>query len=294
MKQEDVYLRCEGCARYYPIVEGIPHLAYLPEQGAEEPDFNTMQAQYERDYQDAESDAYEEGVIKNYGDKTELIATGWAESFEGPFLDFGCGTGQVSRVLTKHHSPVFAFDIASRSVRRNAEANNVFAVEANAFYLPFKDRIFETVCSNGVLHHIVDLESCLQEMARITNKNIAISEPAITRHYPLLLRAAHWAKQTLKSCLKAVGFLDAVKRARRSLRPHDYTGVSKYERHLQPEEIIDVLKKIGFEVTMLQYWTNMPWKGRSEFKKRLTKWFASSRRGTHFELRAERRAEKAY
>ncbi len=284
---------CAACGRSFPIIANIPELLYYPDGENEQSNFNNSQAQYERDIHERDAEIYEDRIVKVWGDKTELIATEWAKMFPGPVLDYGCGTGQLSRVLKQCHSPVYAFDISSVSLCKNIKDNNVLAVIANAFHLPFGNRSFETVCCNGVLHHIIDLRAVITEMARIANRFILISEPCTVVHYrfPLLRRTA-------KVILQATGLLGFARQLRQYLRLSDDSGSSKsrdsggskskYERGLEPHEVIELLEGVGFGVRLLRFWTNLNWRRRSRIKRVLMRMLVSNKTGTHFEIRAER------
>lgn len=283
---------CVICGRKYPIVADIPELIYYPDEGGQQRNFNSSQVQYERYVHDKEAKIYEDLVVKIFGDKTELIATDWAKSFPGPILDYGCGTGQISRIMKRYHDLVYAFDISMVSVAKNIQDNDVLAVTANAFHLPFLDKSFETVCCNGVLHHIVDLRSAISEIARVVNRFIAISEPCPVARYRILSKAPFLLKKATmsfaKASLQAVGLLEFALRLRQKFRPSNNFEGSKYERKLEPCEIIKLLEEGGFKVNMLRFWTNLNWKWRSRIKKVITRMLISNKAGTHFEIRAER------
>jgi len=278
---------CVACGTKYLIRDGIPNLIYYSNGGGHE-NFNNIQTQYERDVHNEEAEIYEKRVVNVWGDKTELIATGWAKLFPGPVLDYGCGTGQISRVLKRYHSPVYAFDISSVSVSKNIQDNNVLAVTANAFHLPFKSKSFETVLCNGVLHHIVDLRAAVAEMSRVANRFIAISEPCLFSYYRILSKTPVFLRRAAKAILQAIGLLGFARRFINHLRPSGYSRGSKYERQLEPYDVVSLLEEHGFKIKMLRYWTNLNWKRRSPLKKLLMRILISNKAGTHFEIRAER------
>lgn len=282
---------CVSCGTKYFIKDDIPTLIYYPDGEGHE-NFNKIQAQHECDVHNAQAKIYEKIVVNMYGDKTELIATDWAKLFPGPVLDYGCGTGQISRVLKRYHSPVYAIDISSASVSKNIQDNNVLAVTANAFHLPFKSKSFETVLCNGVLHHIVDLRTIVAEMSRVANRFIAISEPCPFSYYRILSKVSVLLKRAsyalAKALLRAVGLLEVVRQFRRHSEPQGDFGGSKYAQHLEPCDLVSLLEEHGFEIKMLRYWTNLNWKRRSPLKKLLMRILISNKAGTHFEIRAER------
>lgn len=173
-------LSCKSCAQEYPILDGIPDMrVYESPSCASE--FNKQQAIYETVLHDEEAETdYEKGVIRTFGTKTRLMVKNWAMEIDktsaSSVLDYGCGTGQVSRVMAHHIKPLFAFDISEKSLRKNMFENGVLGVLANSLYLPFKERAFNIVCINGVLHHIVDLERAIGELARVTAGTVFVSE----------------------------------------------------------------------------------------------------------------------
>jgi len=274
----DATLKCESCGRRYPQYMSIPDLTFFPERDDSD-SFNQKQAEYERNLHDTEAQStYDDLVVRRYGDKTELIAEHWASRLQPPVLDYGCGTGQISRVLRRRFEEVFAFDISPISTVRNARENGVLAVIANCFRLPFRDGAFESSCANGVLHHLVDLRSAIQEMARVTRNSIAISEPSPLGLYGLGSKSLCLIKASIKKVLIAL----------RLRRQGAGGSESKYERPLAPEEVAVHLREAGFEIVHLRFWTNLPWSGRSAMKRFLTRKLASKRAGTHWELIAQR------
>ncbi len=287
-EEDKTVFRCVVCGKSYPIEADVPNLVYYSDAGGEQTNFNKVQAQYERDVHDQEAETYEDDVVKAYGDKTELIATAWAKALPGEVLDYGCGTGQLSRVLKRYYSPVYAFDISSVSVSMNIKDNDVLAVASNAFHLPFRNKCFETVLCNGVLHHIVDLRSAITEMARISNRFIAISELCTIAHYRIFWKIPLILRRTAKALLQTIGLLRSYGQLKQYFRLSGESKGSNYERPLEPGEIIKLLEEVGFKVTMQRFWTNFGWRRRSRLKKVLIRTLLSNKAGTHFEIRAER------
>jgi ubiquinone/menaquinone biosynthesis C-methylase UbiE len=300
-------LRCTACAREYPVVDGTADLRVY-ESPTYASEFNKEQALYEAGFHDerVETD-YEERVIGLFGTKTRLMVENWAREMDGVpgrmVLDYGCGTGQVSRVMARRIKPLFAFDISEQNLRQNMHDNDILGVLANSLYLPFKENAFDFVFINGVLHHIIDLERAVGELARITAGSVYISEgvprskPSLARmiRYPGLPRKAAYGGYLIVHRLRTL--LGRGKRAVSRLatalfRPQqDQTSKShgsKYERALEVAVIEALLAAHGFQRNRLLYQTNIDIPGDGVLKNRLTRLLVNDVLGTHFDLRMDR------
>jgi ubiquinone/menaquinone biosynthesis C-methylase UbiE len=299
-------LVCGGCGGQFPVSGGIPNLSFFP-QGTPEDEFNQVQATYEAELHDQEAESnYEQTVLNVFGTKTRLMAQNWADTLGGAptqrILDYGCGTGQLSRVLGLSFQPVYGFDISPVSVHKNVIENGVLGCVANGFALPFRDQAFDAVCINGVLHHIVDLPGAVAEICRVTKKRVYISEgiprgrPGLGRvsAYPSLKQKALYALYALwwnilnagripGRVLRKIGVLA------RSAGAEGDAHVSKYERPLDPGAVESLFVERGFQGDHLLYWTNVDYSGDGSIKRFLTKAFVNGRTGTHFDLQLSRK-----
>jgi len=84
-------------------------------------------------------------------------------------LDLGCGTGRWSKYLSKRASCIEAVDpsvavFSAASVLKDCE--NVRVSQASIDQLPFDDNSFDFVFGLGVLHHIPDTQSAMNECVR--------------------------------------------------------------------------------------------------------------------------------
>lgn len=300
-------LCCKSCTQAYPIIDGIPDMRVY-ESPLFTSEFNKHQALYEAALHDEEAESdYEESVIRTFGTKTRLMVENWAMEIDKTssysVLDYGCGTGQVSRVMVHHIKPLFAFDISEKSLRKNMRENGVLGVLGNSLYLPFKERAFDIVCINGVLHHIVDLERAICELSRVSATSIYVSEgiprgrPSFSRIplYPRFNRrfafciylVIYWFRALLgkgKTGMKRLAsVLFRFGRGRIS-KSHG----SKYERPLDVFSVESLMVVNGFKRNRLLWYTNIDIPGDGTVKKLLTGVLVNDVAGTHFDLRMDR------
>ncbi len=94
-------------------------------------------------------------------------------SFNGKkVLEIGIGLGTDLRQFAEGGAECFGIDITDRHIEltlQNFAVNGlkVDVRKADANCLPFPDNTFDVVHSFGVLHHIPDVESALQEISRV-------------------------------------------------------------------------------------------------------------------------------
>lgn len=302
-------LACHSCNNTYPLVGGIPDLrvyASIAHAGA----FNEYQARYEAELHDAQAEAlYEQHVVEVYGTKTRMICQDWAREAQ-PLpahlcLDYGCGTGQVSRVISRQVRPLFAFDISEVSVRKNVGENGVVGVLANALFLPFKDRAFDVVYVNGVLHHVVDLDSAIDELARVTERLVCVSEgtpraplrslSTVMRYPTVGARCAyalyvvlHVPMTALARALRSLHRAGSARRVDQGQEPAAGRSHSEHERPLRVDQVESRIQANHFSRRRLRWFTNIDYKGDGMAKRWLTRVLVNGVTGTHFDLIMER------
>lgn len=93
------------------------------------------------------------------------------EFFRGKLvLDAGCGTGRHAHHAARYGADVVAADLGPAievAQRNNAALENVLAVQADLYDLPFADGTFDFAYSLGVLHHLPDPEGAFRELLRV-------------------------------------------------------------------------------------------------------------------------------
>lgn len=89
-------------------------------------------------------------------------------------LDLGCGDGFASMEALRKGAYVTAVDISPKSIdcliaaaRKERLECNLTAVVMDAHKLSFSDNCFDVVFGNGILHHLIDLHSALEEIKRV-------------------------------------------------------------------------------------------------------------------------------
>lgn len=85
-------------------------------------------------------------------------------------LDAGCGMGRWSKFVAKKSKRLFCVDI-SESIDIAKEylklEKNILFVQADLVNLPFRDNLFDSIYSLGVLHHIPDTKKAFFELYRV-------------------------------------------------------------------------------------------------------------------------------
>ena len=89
-------------------------------------------------------------------------------------LDFGAGTGNLTKHFLEFGCEVTACDVSQKSLdvlKKKFEGdNNLKTRLISGEKLPFKDNSFDIVATYSVLHHIPDYLLAVREMIRVTKK----------------------------------------------------------------------------------------------------------------------------
>ena len=143
---------------------------------------------------------------------------------KGRLLDFGCGDGQFLNLIAKYCEGTDGVDISETAL--DQARSNYPALEFKSMpedgKLPYPDNYFDTVTATDVLEHILDLETLLEELHRITKPggHLLIATSEITR---------------IKMILISLKFLD------------DYFyPASPHIRYFTRHNLADILKRKGF------------------------------------------------
>jgi len=93
-----------------------------------------------------------------------------ADLFVSPILDLGCGDGFVANQVLQGFSCV-GMDM-DKTPLRSAQSSGSYhlVLNADARHLPFKDKTFGTVYSNGAMEHMEALKAVITEINRVLKK----------------------------------------------------------------------------------------------------------------------------
>ena len=91
-------------------------------------------------------------------------------------LEAGCGTGQLSLFLSRYQRHIYSIDLSTGSLelgenfREKNNIENVFFLRMSLFNLFFKEEFFDTIISNGVLHHTENPKLAFIELTKYLKK----------------------------------------------------------------------------------------------------------------------------
>jgi len=120
-------------------------------------------------------------VVRAYADpKVEFIKQ--YVPLTGRVLDLGCGNGIFTLRFANAGAEVTGLDYSLHLLRQNKHSRLICG-DANS--VPFPDRKFDVVFEANVLHHVVDRERVIREMARTSRRYVVLLEP--NRYNPLML-----------------------------------------------------------------------------------------------------------
>jgi SAM-dependent methyltransferase len=155
-------LRCEGCARTYPIRNGIPRFVSDDNYAAS---FGVQWNLFKGEQIDTVN-GFKLSATRFYAE------TGWPpESLSGKWLlDAGCGAGRFLDVASSAGAEVVGIDIsnavdaAGQTLRGR---KNVHLVQASIYALPFRPGVFDGCYCLGVIQHTPDPLAALRALPRV-------------------------------------------------------------------------------------------------------------------------------
>jgi SAM-dependent methyltransferase len=93
---------------------------------------------------------------------------------ESSVLDVGAGNGMFTYWWTHCAGEVVGIELSSNMIDRSPVRDRL--LRGDVLNLPFADNSFDVVFAGNLLHHLVQPENALREMARVSRGGVAICE----------------------------------------------------------------------------------------------------------------------
>ena len=162
-------LDCKGDKSYsVPIINDIPRFNLTgkkhPQQDTYTYWWNVSHKNFE--YNDVENEVHFKSTIKISDD----------EYFEKKIIDFGCGNGRFSRIVSKKNPKLLVLLDLSEGIDKayydaKENSNNVIAIQGNILEIPIKNEYFDVLYSWGVLHHTGDTRKAFKIATKLVKVN---------------------------------------------------------------------------------------------------------------------------
>jgi SAM-dependent methyltransferase len=175
---------CLSCHRIYPVQVGIPRFL---------PDLSSGEQQVKRSF-NLEHSRYLDSHYLHFG---ERLVQQWLDDIQLPreffrgklVLDAGCGSGRWTYAMAQLGATVVAIDLTDAGVeithRATAQLENVAALQASVFHLPFRPESFDLVVSWGVLHHTPNTRAAFERVAPLVKKGGQLYAMFYEKHNPV-------------------------------------------------------------------------------------------------------------
>lgn len=162
-------LRCVKCRKSFPIADGVPRLLTETRDSAVLRTRKSFAWEWDR-YPGPRSEDRE-----LFLEETRLGEKDWDGRF---VLDAGCGMGRYAKVALSLGAEVVAFDLSDsllRLIPLAREDRKLHLVQGDLLSPPFKPGAFDTVYSQGVIHHTADTRRAFDRIASLVKRNGRLS-----------------------------------------------------------------------------------------------------------------------
>jgi SAM-dependent methyltransferase len=164
-------LTCDDCGRVYAVVGGVPRLN--TEMGGLERVAQTFGYEWKQHHAGRLEDETVFGLTREQDWAYFVEATGLdADDLRGDVvLDAGCGSGRLTSQMAESGArAAIGMDIneaVDEAFAAWRHLPNLHVVQGNVFAPPFKERNFDLVWSNGVIHHTPDAEGAHRSLTSL-------------------------------------------------------------------------------------------------------------------------------
>jgi ubiquinone/menaquinone biosynthesis C-methylase UbiE len=165
-------LLCQKCDETYKQENGIYYLT--PKKLT---DFKAREASFHSDIVESYHDTARLDALRNKKAHDDFLQPLKDLPHGANILELGCGLGQDGRILMQHGMHVVQSDISPKTLEMAKKKAEKKKLVGNTFVLmdseniPFPDNYFEGTFMVASLHHMMDPEKAVKEMARCTKEN---------------------------------------------------------------------------------------------------------------------------
>ncbi|MGD8464313.1 MAG: class I SAM-dependent methyltransferase [Anaerolineae bacterium] len=154
-----------------------------------------------------------EGQGREYEDLAERIALRRLLPPKGRrLMDIGAGFGRLSEFYSGYEQVVmldYSRSLLRQAQQRLGRDGRIVYVAANFYAMPFVEHSFDSVLMVRVMHHVEDVPSLLDEVARVlTGAGVYLLEFASKRHLKAILRYALGRQQWSPFAREPFEFVD--------------------------------------------------------------------------------------
>ena len=175
-------------------------------------------------------------------------------------LDVGCGTGVFSLIFSNLGGVVVGFDLSSRMIHLANLSSKMSEVRehpnflvADVDSLPFRDDLFDLAFANDFMHHLEDMETAIEMIARTVHPGGTVIdiEPNGSSPFGLLVSLLRETDRGIPSCNRI--------NLRRVFSEHDLLDVKirgfSFSHPIMPLGLLNFLEPIEaiLERTFLEY-----------------------------------------
>jgi len=133
-------------------------------------------------------------------DYTESLANRLIQQYgKVRILDCGTGCGHLVKLLREKGSDAWGFDVSDYALENSCASG--YVVKAHASKLPFPDKYFDVVCSNGLFGYDENVEEIWAELNRVGKKqhhNVDYNDD-IPEHQLTVIKPKEWWDSKLQT-----------------------------------------------------------------------------------------------
>ena len=159
-------LACEA-GHEFPVIDGVPDLTLGEEQAQTSDSFGAKWEAFRDEDREASVAFQHRWYLERYGFADEDALAGYLDGAR-TILDAGCGLGRdVARYARLSRAEVVGMDLSPsvRRARREIDGDRTHFVQGDILAPPFRERSFDLVVADQVIHHTPDTPRAFAALA---------------------------------------------------------------------------------------------------------------------------------